>query len=56
MCADSLVSDFEGRYLTALLRWADGNVTRAARKAKIDRIHLHRLVTRHDLEATRTFK
>lgn len=53
---DDLIQRFERRYLAELLRWADGNVTKAARKAKIDRIHLHRLITRHDLKPARTFR
>lgn len=44
-----LVEDFERRYLTALLQWAQGNISMAARKAGVDRMYLHRLVQRHGL-------
>ncbi len=53
---ETLVQRFERRYIAELLRWADGNVTKAARKAKVDRIHLHRLITRHDLKPARSFR
>jgi transcriptional regulator with GAF, ATPase, and Fis domain len=46
---DSLIDAFERSYLTALLAWSDGNVSRAARKADIDRMYLHRLLQRHGL-------
>jgi DNA-binding NtrC family response regulator len=46
---DSLIVDYERRYLHALLEWANGNVTKAARKAKIDRMSLYRLMQRHDV-------
>jgi DNA-binding NtrC family response regulator len=47
-----LVDGFEHDYLSALLRWAGGNVSRAARKAGIDRMHLHRLLQQHGLRRT----
>jgi DNA-binding NtrC family response regulator len=46
---DSLIVDYERRYLHALLEWANGNVTKAARKAKIDRMSLYRLMQRHEV-------
>ncbi len=46
---DELIDTFERRYLTDLLAWAEGNVSRAARKAKIDRMYLHRLLQHHGL-------
>jgi DNA-binding NtrC family response regulator len=46
----AVVDDFERRYLEALLRWADGNISQAARKAGMDRMYLHRLVQRHGLK------
>ena len=49
LAKDELIASFERGYLTALLTWAEGNVSRAARKAKIDRIHLHRLLQQHGL-------
>ncbi len=50
---DQAVACFEREYLTALMEWAGGNVSRAARKAKMDRMNLHRLVQRYDLRAGR---
>ncbi|MCA9591037.1 MAG: sigma-54-dependent Fis family transcriptional regulator, partial [Myxococcales bacterium] len=44
---DVVIARFERRYLDALMAWAEGNVTRAARKAKIDRMSLYRLMQRH---------
>ncbi|MEM9693235.1 MAG: sigma 54-interacting transcriptional regulator [Myxococcota bacterium] len=47
-----LVEDFERRYLIALLQWSGGNISAAARRAGMDRMHLHRLVRRHRLRST----
>ena len=46
---DAIVARFERDYLVALLEWAGGNVSRAARKANLDRMYLHRLLQRHGL-------
>ncbi len=46
---DTMIDQFERAYLTSLLAWADGNVSRAARKAQLDRMYLHRLLQRHGL-------
>jgi DNA-binding NtrC family response regulator len=43
------IADFERAYLTDLLRWADGDVGKAARKAKLDRMDLYRLFQRYGL-------
>lgn len=40
-------------YLTALMRRVQGNVTRAAEEAGLERESLHRLLRRHGLEAAR---
>ena len=48
---EGLIDDFERAYLTALVAWAGGNMSRAARRAGIDRMYLHRLVQRHGLRA-----
>jgi DNA-binding NtrC family response regulator len=47
---EDLVTDYERRYLEALLQWAGGNVTRAAKKARIDRMSLYRLMQRHGVK------
>lgn len=49
LAKERLVSDFERAYLEQLMQWAGGNVSRAARKAKIDRMHLHRLLQRYEI-------
>jgi transcriptional regulator with GAF, ATPase, and Fis domain len=46
---DRTIEEFERGYLSALLRWSGGNVSRAARKANVDRMYLHRLLQRHGL-------
>jgi len=49
---ESVVEDFERAYLATLLKWADGNISKAARKAGMDRMYLHRLVQRHGLRSS----
>ncbi len=51
---EDLIAGYERRYLEALLAWADGNVTKAARKARIDRMSLYRLMQRHDVKPKAT--
>ena len=46
---DAAITEFERSYLSALLAWAEGNISRAARKASLDRMYLHRLLQRHGL-------
>jgi DNA-binding NtrC family response regulator len=46
---DRTIAEFERAYLTSLLAWAQGNVSRAARKANLDRMYLHRLLQRHGI-------
>ncbi|MBK8253625.1 MAG: sigma 54-interacting transcriptional regulator [Polyangiaceae bacterium] len=46
---EEMIDAFERVYLGALLAWANGNVSAASRKAKIDRMHLHRLLQQHGL-------
>ena len=53
---EDLMAAFERKYITALLRSTNGNVTRAARHARMDRINLHRLIQRHGLAAGRSIK
>jgi DNA-binding NtrC family response regulator len=47
---EDLIADYERRYLEALLQWAGGNVTKAAKKARIDRMSLYRLMQRHGVK------
>lgn len=44
-----LVDTFEQQYLAQLMDRADGNISRAAREAGIDRKHLERLLKKHSL-------
>lgn len=44
---EQLVSRFERAYLERLMTVAEGNVSRAARTAQLDRMYLHRLLQRH---------
>ncbi len=48
---ERLITRFEHAYLSRLLDSADGNVSRAARQAKLDRMYLSRLLQRHGLKA-----
>lgn len=43
------IRDFEVFYLRRLIAQTKGNVSRAARLAKMDRMYLHRLLIRHEL-------
>ena len=45
-----VVAEFERSYLTRLLAEANGNVSQAARIAKMDRSHLIDLLRRHQLK------
>lgn len=46
---ERLVAAFERDYLETLLLRCDHNVSKAAREAGIDRVHLHRLLKKHGL-------
>ena len=48
---ERLLSRFERAYLSRLLENCDGNVSRAARQAKLDRMYLSRLLQRHGLRS-----
>jgi DNA-binding NtrC family response regulator len=43
------IDELERRYLEELLAATDGNVSEAARRAQMDRKHLHELLTKHGL-------
>ncbi|HEY5959221.1 MAG TPA: sigma 54-interacting transcriptional regulator, partial [Polyangiaceae bacterium] len=47
---ERLVARFEHAYLSRLLDSCEGNVSRAARQAKLDRMYLSRLLQRHGLK------
>ncbi|HET7538438.1 MAG TPA: sigma-54 dependent transcriptional regulator, partial [Polyangiaceae bacterium] len=47
---ERLISDFERSYLEQLMVWSGGNVSRASRKAKLDRMYLHRLLQRYEIK------
>ncbi|MFT3841560.1 MAG: sigma 54-dependent Fis family transcriptional regulator [Myxococcaceae bacterium] len=47
---DKLLAAFERDYLKDLMRRCNDNVSRAAREAGIDRVHLHRLLKKHAVE------
>jgi len=46
---EKTIEDFEKSYLKALIVESQGNVSRAARHADLDRMHLHRLLQKHGI-------
>ncbi len=44
-----LIDAFEREYISAMLRATRSNVSEAARRAQIDRMYLHKLITQHHL-------
>jgi DNA-binding NtrC family response regulator len=46
---DRVVTLFEQKYLTEIIRRADGNMSKAARIAGVDRTTLYRLMQKHDI-------
>jgi transcriptional regulator with GAF, ATPase, and Fis domain len=46
---DDAIAKFERAYAERLLEWSEGNISRAARKARMDRMNLHRLIRRYGL-------
>jgi DNA-binding NtrC family response regulator len=49
---EQAITAFERRYVTALIKWAGGNVSRAARRANMDRMNLYRILQRIGLRGT----
>ena len=47
---EELITAFERQYLTTLLEKTGMNISRAARKAGIDRRHFYRLLSKHELD------
>ncbi len=47
---EALLSEFERSYLSSLVTRADGNMSKAARLAGVDRTTLYRLIDKHDLQ------
>jgi DNA-binding NtrC family response regulator len=47
----NVIADFEERYVRQLMRRHAGNVSAAAREAGIDRMSLHKILARYDLDA-----
>jgi DNA-binding NtrC family response regulator len=47
---DRVIAQFERRYLTELVRAAEGNMSKAARLAGVDRTTLYRLMERHGMQ------
>ena len=52
---ETTIQSFERTYLRALMSWSGGNVSKAARKANIDRMHLHRLLQKYGLGRSEPF-
>ena len=43
------IEEFERRYLVWLLEGSDGNISKAARDADMDRKYLHKLLKKHNI-------
>jgi transcriptional regulator with GAF, ATPase, and Fis domain len=53
---EGAIAKFERAYAERLLAWAEGNISRAARKGRMDRMNLHRLVRRYALRDAPSLK
>ncbi|MFO0601335.1 MAG: sigma 54-interacting transcriptional regulator [Myxococcaceae bacterium] len=47
---DEALGAFERDFVVHVLRTFDGNVSKAAREAKVDRVYLHKLIKRHRID------
>ena len=52
LAKEQVIAEFEQRYLGALLQQAGGNISKAARMAKMDRMYLYRLLQRYELRGS----
>jgi DNA-binding NtrC family response regulator len=50
LAKQAVVNEFERRYITELLAAHDGNISRAARAAGIDRMSIHKILNRLELD------
>ncbi|HEY8079864.1 MAG TPA: sigma-54 dependent transcriptional regulator, partial [Labilithrix sp.] len=50
---EAAITAFEKQFLAQLLERCDGNVSKAARAARMDRMYLHQLVQKHGLRETK---
>lgn len=48
----ALIDEFEKQYLLGMLRRFNGNISRAAHASGVDRRTLHRLINRHNIDAS----
>lgn len=53
---ERVVAEFERGYVSQLLDWSEGNISRAARKAGMDRMNLYRLIQRYGLRDPRSLR
>lgn len=51
---NTLIADFEEGYVRKLLESTRGNIAAAARKARIDRMYLYKLIDRYHIEVSKT--
>ena len=49
---EQAIAAFERRYVSSLITWAGGNISRAARRANMDRMNLYRILQRNGLRGT----
>jgi DNA-binding NtrC family response regulator len=49
-----IVDRFEEAYCQKLIAWANGNMSKAARKAELDRMYINRMALRHGIVPKRS--